>query len=74
MKIVPVLAIAGLMFGSAAFAATGSHTTSAASATTTVASAKPASAKAACRAEAHAKKLAGAERTRFIKECTTTKT
>jgi hypothetical protein len=70
MKIVPVLAITSLMLAGTAFAATGTTSSAAgASASTT----HQASAKPNCRAEAKAKKLAGAERARFIKECTSTK-
>jgi hypothetical protein len=70
MKIVPVLAVTSLMLAGTAFAATGTPTAAATAAPTT----HQASAKSNCRAEAKARKLAGAERARFVKECTTTKT
>ncbi|MFO1426673.1 MAG: PsiF family protein [Steroidobacteraceae bacterium] len=66
MKIVPALAIATLMLGSAAYAATGE----AGAATKPAATQHTASSKAAsCRAEANSKHLKGQERAKFIKEC-----
>jgi hypothetical protein len=74
MKIVPVLAIAGMMLAGTAFAAAGTTSPATGASPSTPSATHQASAKNNCRAEARAKKLTGAERAKFVKECTSTKT